>query len=263
MNDAPSIGVPAPATTGFRQSVTFSAAAGTQISLSDIDAGSGNLRLTIVATSGTVSLSQTNGLTFISGTGTADGTLIVQGNLTNLNNALNGLVFNPNSTFRGSTTVDFTVSDLGNNGSGGRCKLPGQVVVDVQPAAQRLTVVGPTSLAANAFQVILSATAGAGVQFVDVYAENTTLTVSLAATNGIVTLSGTSGLTFLAGSSSAAEMTFTGSVSNVNAALEGTRINFDGSGADLDDCCPRPVARRHGSAVGAIGDLNHTAYRVS
>ena len=64
---------------------------------------------------------------------------------------------------------------------------------------------------------------------------STTLTVSITATNGRFTLSRVTGLTFSAGSNGSAAMTFSGTTTNLNAALAGARyngnLNFNGAGS--------------------------------
>src|SRR5690606_7658537 len=71
--------------------LTFSAANANLITLSDIDAGAGNVELTLSVDHGTLSLSQTVGLTFNAGAnGTASMTLT--GSLVALNAAIDGLL---------------------------------------------------------------------------------------------------------------------------------------------------------------------------
>ncbi|KPF90064.1 hypothetical protein IP81_15955 [Novosphingobium sp. AAP83] len=64
---------------------------------------------------------------------------------------------------------------------------------------------------------------------------STTLTVSITAASGWFSLSRTTGLTFSAGSNGSAAMTFTGTTTNLNAALAGARyngnLNFNGAGS--------------------------------
>ena len=57
--------------------------------------------------------------TFSTGDGTRDATMTFQGTLTEINAALDGLVFTPNVGFNGLATVTITTNDLGNSGSGG------------------------------------------------------------------------------------------------------------------------------------------------
>ena len=88
------------------------------LSISDPDAGTNPVQVTLTVASGTLTLSSTAGLTFNAG---ANGTssMTVTGTLANINAALNGLSFLPNLNFSGAATLTITTNDLGNTGSGG------------------------------------------------------------------------------------------------------------------------------------------------
>ena len=58
-------------------------------------------------------------LTFTNGDGIDDATLTVQGTLTDLNKALDGLIYTPGTGYNGYETLTVTTNDLGNTGSGG------------------------------------------------------------------------------------------------------------------------------------------------
>jgi hypothetical protein len=233
VNDAPTIIAPAPQSAAFQQSTTFSAAGGNAIVVADVDAGSSLVRLTLTVTNGTLSLAQIVGLTFISGDGTADSTIIVDGVIADLNAALDGLVFTPASTFRGTATVGVALDDQGNTGSGGAQQAAAQTTVDIAPAAQRITFAGPSLVDADNFVATFSSSQGAALTFTDVYDENPTLTVSLVASHGTFQLARTAGLTFLTGAFSGTSMSFTGSLADVNAALDGAIFTSDASDATL------------------------------
>ncbi len=68
------------------------------------------------------------------------------------------------------------------------------------------------------FPVVFSTAAGNAIVISD--ADSPSLTVSLAA-DGVLTLSGTAGLTFTSGSNGSYSMSFTGSLADINAALDG------------------------------------------
>src|SRR6185295_2664883 len=95
---------------------TFSSANGNAISIADVDAGGSNVQVTLAATNGVLTLAGTAGLT-VSGNGT--GTVTVTGTLTNINTAINGLVFQPTGNFSGSANLTVTTNDQGNTGSDG------------------------------------------------------------------------------------------------------------------------------------------------
>ncbi|AVH72198.1 cadherin-like domain-containing protein [Nostoc sp. 'Lobaria pulmonaria (5183) cyanobiont'] len=79
------------------------------ISVADPD--STNLTVTLTATNGTTSLSGVTGLSFASGDGTTDSTMTFSGTKTDINTALNNLVFNPTASFVGAASIQIETSD--------------------------------------------------------------------------------------------------------------------------------------------------------
>src|SRR5206468_2685446 len=100
-------------------SLTFSSGNGNRISIADVDAGGSSVRVTVTATNGTMTLNGITGLSFTAGDGTADATMTFTGTVANINTALNGMSFAPTADYNGAASVQVTVNDLGNTGSGG------------------------------------------------------------------------------------------------------------------------------------------------
>ncbi|UXH76681.1 DUF4347 domain-containing protein [Roseateles amylovorans] len=124
-NDTPLQAVP-PAQQMYRDaSLVFGLAQGNPILVADMDAGTGLMQVTLTASQGTLSLSGTSGLSFSVGTGTGDATMTFQGNLADVNAALNGLRFAPTAGFVGSASLQVSTDDLGNSGG------PARTVTDV------------------------------------------------------------------------------------------------------------------------------------
>ena len=75
--------------------VIFNAANSNLISVSDVDAGTGHVKVTLTATHGTMTLNGVDGsdLRSRSGDGTADATMTFTGTLADINQALNGMSF--------------------------------------------------------------------------------------------------------------------------------------------------------------------------
>jgi hypothetical protein len=119
VNDAPTVNVVAPRTTNEDVVKVFSAFIGNAITISDVDAGSGQLQLSVTASNGTVSLGSTSGLTFSVGDGTSDTTMTFTGTLAAINTALDGIGYMPTADYNGAASLQFDLSDLGNTGSGG------------------------------------------------------------------------------------------------------------------------------------------------
>ena len=116
-NDAPVNTVPGTQTINEDGSLTFSSGNGNLISVADSDAGAGNVTVTLSVLHGVLTLSGTTGLSFGAGDGTDDATMTFTGTLTNVNNALNGLLYEPNPNFNVTETLTITSNDNGNTGA--------------------------------------------------------------------------------------------------------------------------------------------------
>jgi len=119
VNEAPVNSTPGPQVTGEDTPLVFSAGGGNPVTISDVDAGSNPVLVTLTATNGTLTLGGTAGLTFGTGDGVADGTMTFVGTISQINSALDGLQFDPTANYNGPATIDITVDDQGNIGSGG------------------------------------------------------------------------------------------------------------------------------------------------
>lgn len=115
VDDAPVNHVPGAQIGVLNTSLVFSTATSNLISISDVDAGSDPVQVTLKATDGTLTLSSTSGLSFSAGDGTDDALMTFTGTIANINLALNGM---RNLTF-GTGVITITTNDLGRNGSGG------------------------------------------------------------------------------------------------------------------------------------------------
>ncbi len=117
INDAPLNWIPGTLVTGVNTTLTMAGANAVQIS--DVDAAGGNVRVTLNASSGMLTLSGTTGLTFTTGDGTNDSSMVITGTIANINAALDGMQFTPTNGFSGSASVTLQTEDLGNTGAGG------------------------------------------------------------------------------------------------------------------------------------------------
>jgi VCBS repeat-containing protein len=111
VNDPTVNTMPGAQTTAEDTSLVFSSSNGNQISLTDVDAGGNPVEVTVSVTNGTVTLSGTTGLTFISGDGITDTTMTFRGTVTDINTALNGLSYNPTADYNGGATLTLRTVD--------------------------------------------------------------------------------------------------------------------------------------------------------
>jgi hypothetical protein len=133
VNDAPVNTVPGPQSTNQDTPKVFSSGNSNQISVADVDAGSNPIKITLTGTNGTLTLSTTAGLVFITGDGTADATMMFTGTLSTVNTALNGMSFNPTSGFSGAASLQIVSDDQGNTGAGGPLTDTDSVNITVVP----------------------------------------------------------------------------------------------------------------------------------
>ncbi|MEX2138898.1 MAG: tandem-95 repeat protein [Pirellulales bacterium] len=235
VNDAPVNSIPAPQSTTEDTALVFSSGNGNAISIADLDAGAGSVQVTLTATNGAITLSQTTGLSFTAGDGTADAVMTFTGSVANINAALNGLVFAPAANYNGAASLQIATNDQGNSGSGGALSDTDTVNITVNAVndAPLNTVPGPQSTTEDT-ALIFSSGNGNPISIADLDAGGSVVEVTLTATNGAITLSQTTGLSFTAGDGTAdAVMTFTGTVANINAALNGLSFaptaNYNGA----------------------------------
>src|SRR5205085_4551832 len=141
------------------------------------------VQVTLAATNGTITLSQTPGLSFTSGDGAADGSMTFSGSFTDINAAMKGFAFAPVRNFNGAASLQITSDDLGNSGSGGALTDSDTVAITVNAVndAPVHTVPGPQSTNEDTGLVFSSAN-GNAITVADLDAGTTPVQVTLAAT---------------------------------------------------------------------------------
>ena len=134
-NQAPVLATPPAQTVSESGSITFSSSNGNAISVVDPDGGGAVEQLALTASNGTLSITNTAGLVFTTGTGVGDTTEVFTGTLANINAALQGLVFTPATSPNPSASLQITANDLGNSGPGGAQTASATVAINVTPVA--------------------------------------------------------------------------------------------------------------------------------
>ena len=125
--------------------LVFSAQNGNPIAIETNYPPSTIIELTLSTANGTMSLGSTTGLTFVTGDGTADATIKVQGSITNVNAALSGMSFTPTNGFTGNTSITIATDDTGNSPVG-----TGLDDSDVIPINVSNLIVGPMTITGTA-----------------------------------------------------------------------------------------------------------------
>ncbi|WP_166823268.1 DUF4465 domain-containing protein [Thalassoroseus pseudoceratinae] len=119
VNESPINTVPSPQSVAYLTELVFSSTTENRISIADPDitTGAETVEVTLSVTSGIISLATTSGLQFIDGDGADDSTITVQGALSDINNALDGLTYRSNIEFFGEDVLTITTNDLGQIGT--------------------------------------------------------------------------------------------------------------------------------------------------
>lgn len=104
--------------------------------------------------------------------------------------------------------------------------------------------------------IVFSAANGNAISVADVDAGTDPVQVTLSATNGVISLSGTAGLTFSTGDgASDAQMTFSGTLADINAALDGLAFTPD---PDFNGTAGIEITADDGGSSGVGGALRDT-----
>ena len=155
-NEAPVNTLPATSPSG-NEDTTFGI---TGITVSDADAGSGDLQITLNVLHGTLSLSSLPAGITESGSHTA--TLTLNGTLTELNAALANLLYLGNLNYNGTDSLSIRTDDLGNFGDADGNGIPGQATDALITASTLPIVVNPVNDTPVAVNDTASATEAGG-----------------------------------------------------------------------------------------------------
>lgn len=251
-NDPPVNTVPAAQTIAEDAPLVFAAGGPLELSVADPDAAAGAMDITLTATNGTLTLSGTAGLSFLTGDGTTDASMRFTGTLAAVNAAFNGAQFTPTLGYAGPASLQIATDDQGNTGVGGPLGDTDTLAITVN--AQN----DPPVHAMPGAQTVLEDTplvlgGGSAIQVADPDVGASPLEVDLSASNGVLTLAGVAGLSFTTGDGTIdGTMTFTGTLADVNAALDG--LTFSPAGDHVGPASVRIVTDDQG-ATGAGGAL--------
>jgi cytochrome c-type biogenesis protein CcmE len=219
VNDAPQLTLPGPLAV---DEDTPLAIAGIVIADVDVDPQSSDqaLLVTLSVEHGTLTLSDTTGLTFSVGDGSGDATLVFSGSLDDLNAALATLSYQGLPDYHGPDQLTVTVNDQGHAGSGEALSDSGTIALTVHPVNDAPQLTLPADLAVDEDTPL--AIPGIVIADVDVDPQSSdqALLVTLSVEHGTLTLGDTAGLTFSVGDGTGdATMVFSGSLDALNGAL--------------------------------------------
>ncbi len=209
----PSVSGPSAISVNENSTLLYAPSQSDLITLADSQAGSNADTLTLSVIDGTLALGTTSGLTSISGNGSA--TVTISGTLANLNAAIDGLVYTPNTGYSGSAPLNISLTDPGDSLTGSAT-----VAITVNPISPP-NITAPSNIDVNENSTLLFAPSQSDtISLSDSFAGSTPLTLSLSVNDGTLALGSTNGLTSVSGNGSST-ISITGTLANLNADLNG------------------------------------------
>jgi hypothetical protein len=103
---------------------------GISISDVDVDEGTGEVRVSLSVSHGSIALSRSDNLTFEAGAN-GEASMMFTGLLADVNDALATLNYSPSADYFGTDSLYIEVNDLGNTGGGGKCLVEGAMEIEV------------------------------------------------------------------------------------------------------------------------------------
>ena len=117
----------------------------TGISVADLDVNetaplNNVVYMQLDAANGTLSLANTNGLTFDAGHGNGTGSVWFTGNLTYVGNALATVTYTPGLNYNGLDTVSVSANDMGHTGQPGSLVATGTIDLNIGNVPPQITI---------------------------------------------------------------------------------------------------------------------------
>jgi hypothetical protein len=143
VNDAPTFTVGGAETFNEDAARTFNTANGNRIRVADVDSNANNITVTVNTTHGNITVSAVG----VSVTGNTSHSVQIVGTATNIDTALNGLVYTPDLNYNGVDTINLHVDDGGFTGTGGPLTADASVAITLNPINDAPVLTGPAKTA--------------------------------------------------------------------------------------------------------------------
>ena len=159
------------------------------LSIADVDAGSANIQVSLVSTTGTLTLDTavTAGVTAGQVVGNGSAGLTITAPRAAINNTLassNGLTLQPASNFNGSATITLTTNDLGNTGAGGEQTDSDTISISVNAVNDGPILTAPATATTNEDTDLLPT----GLNVTDIDSGTSPVRLTLSVTGGLLIL---------------------------------------------------------------------------
>ncbi|WP_310598261.1 retention module-containing protein [Aeromonas aquatica] len=184
------------------------------LQVKDVDAGSGDMKVTLSVEHGTLNLPSGSGVTVV---GNGSGSLVLTGSLDAINALLNGgLTYQGNPDYHGGDNLTMVTNDNGNTGSGGALSDTDVLPIEVQPVNDAPVNVLPSDpqVAQEDHPFVIN-----GLQVKDVDADGGAIEVTLSVEHGTLNLPAGSGVTVTGNGTGS--LVLSGSQDAINALLSG------------------------------------------
>ncbi len=165
-SSGPAIVAPTSVSLAENSSIVFSKSNHNAISVADGKSNAGSIeQLTLVATHGTIKLMSTAGLKFIKSSNNSS-SITIQGTLTSLNKALDGLTYTPSRSFAGSAALHISISELGGEHLSASTTVAMNIVAPPRPMPTvKLVVLQPVAVRGQTVTIGMNTSEGNGDSF--------------------------------------------------------------------------------------------------
>ena len=230
VNDAPVVSLPAAQRVAKEGTLTFNAANGNALSITDDASDSeASVEVQLSVSNGTLKLGQTTGLTITAGADES-ATITFEGGVATAVSALEGLAYMPRTDFSGSDQLQLRVNDNGETGAGDAQETITSLEISVfENNSNPSNIVPGDQIVDEDVPLFFSSINNNALTVSDPEEDSAdaSLAVSLQVTSGTLTLSTITGLAFTTGDgTSDSLMVFSGSPDRINTALEGMSFQF-------------------------------------
>ena len=237
----------------------------TGLSVTDVDAGTSDITVTLTASNGTLTVDDAvpSGLTAGQIATNGTGTVVLTGTLAEINTTLaaaNGVSFQGNPNITGAGTITVTANDGGASGTGGALSDTETINVTINPVNDAPVV----ALGASAAGITVNEDTPivlTGLSVSDIDAESSDITVTLTASDGTLAVNQSVPAGLPSGdiaNNSSASVTLTGTVAEINATLaDANGVVFQGN-PNANGVSTITVTANDGGATGSGGALTDT-----
>jgi large repetitive protein len=224
VNSPPSASAPATGSLNENSSLSFSTADSNAISITDAAAGTNADSLTLSVSEGTLTLASTTGLSFTAGAN-GSASFTVSGTVTDLDSALDGLVYQATTLYSGADSLTASVSDPTDSLSASTSvsitvALVSPPASSVPESAPAISAPGGGSLNENDSLTFSSGNSNE-ISITDAAAGSNADLLTLSASQGTLALASSNGLSFTSGANGSSSFTVSGTATDLNAALNG------------------------------------------